>query len=445
MLTHQVPSGSRDLPSVRPSDAVTVMAIESRPTFERPHRPPSVRLYNWCARQLHRCKLVPDSLTEESMVRAAQRRTKLSDFGDDRFRVGFRQLLQSCREEARLKPFGRWIMRNRLIMSLENRLKVQEDLKRHPEILDVPIRQPLFVVGLPRSGTSLLYNLLAKDPASRPLLMWESFWPSPPPEPETRQRDPRIKQARQAVKAMCWMAPQLPVAHALVPDGPEECLPLLLNTFACPGFLMMAHLPGYEQWLRELDFDGRIAVYREYKAQLQLLQWRCPGRRWLLKCPVHLATMDALFHAFPDACVVQTHRDPAKVVPSVCSLFAMFRGMATDHIDPTRMGPQAADSMLELVKRAMEAREKTPGRVFDLAYADLVDDPAGAVHRIYEHFGYDCDPRMDAGMNEWLNGNPRHKKGVHRYDLSQFGLDRSAIEQLFGPYCERFKIVRETE
>lgn len=421
------------------------MSREAKPTFQRPYRPLGVRLYNWCARQLRRCGVRRDGLTEESILQAARRRTRLSDFGDDRFRVALRRLLGSFKEDAQLHPFGRWMTRNRLIMSAENRLKIQDDLKRHPEILDVPIRQPLFVAGLPRSGTTLLYNLLAKDLAARPLLMWESFWPSPPPQAETRHRDPRIKRARMVVKALCRLAPQLPVAHTLVPDGPEECMPLMFNTFVCPGFLMMGHVPGYEQWLRELSFEENVAVYRDYKSQLQLLQWRCPGKRWLLKCPAHLAALDALLQVFPDASVVQTHRDPAKVVPSLCSLFAMFRSMSTDAISPQTMGPQLAESGAELVNRAMKARERTPGRVFDLIYTDLVDDPVGAVHRIYEFFGHECDERMDAGMMQWLDENPRHKQGVHRYDLSQFGLAPPVIERLFGPYCEQFGISRESE
>lgn len=421
------------------------MEKEAKPTFQRPYRPLGVRLYNWCARQLRRCGVQRDGLTEESILKAARRRAKLSDFGDERFRIALQRLLDSFKEDAQLHPFGRFLTRNRLIMSAENRLRIQDDLKRHPEILDEPIRQPLFVAGLPRSGTTLLYNLLAKDPASRSLLMWESFWPSPPPQAETRHRDPRIKRARMVVKTLCRLAPQLPVAHTLVPDGPEECMPLLFNTFVCPGFLMMAHVPGYEQWLRGLSFEENVAVYREYKRQLQLLQWRCPEKRWLLKCPAHLAALDALLRVFPDASVVQTHRDPAKVVPSVCSLFAMFRGMSTDTIDPQAMGPQLAESGAELVNRAMKAREKTPDRVFDVAYMDLVGDPAGTVRRIYDHFGYHCDERMDAGMTRWLDENPRHKQGVHRYGLAQFGLDLPAIEHHFGPYCERFGITRESE
>jgi len=222
-------------------------------------------------------------------------------------------------------------------------------------------------------------------------------------------------------------------------------MPLMFNTFVCPGFLMMGHVPGYEQWLRELPFEEHVAVYREYKSQLQLLQWRCPGTRWLLKCPAHLAALDALFHVFPDASVVQTHRDPAKVVPSLCSLFAMFRGMSTNVVDPQAMGPQVAESTAELVNRSMRARDKTPYRVFDLAYTELVNDPVRSVHRIYGSFGYECDDRMEAEMKRWLGENPRHKQGVHRYGIDQFGLDIPAIERLFGAYCDRFGVSREYE
>ncbi len=413
------------------------------PELERPDGPFAIRLFNWVGRRLERCGVCPDRLTEASILRAARRQARLSDFGDDGFRVPLRRLVQSCRDEARLHPFGRVLMWLRLIELVANRLKIRDELKRHPEILEVPIRRPLFVLGLPRTGTTLLYNLLAQDPASRPLLTWEAFWPAPPPERDTRDTDPRIRQARILVKLTHWLAPRFPLVHQLTPDGPEECTFLTMNTFVSPGFLMLADLPGYEAWLWSLGFEERVAAYEDYRRQLQLLQWRCSADHWVLKSPVHSTALDALLHLFPDACAVQTHRDPARVVPSLCSLFSILRGMGSDEIDPLAMGPRIAETCAEIVGRAMAARDAAPDRVLDVRYPEIIGDPIGTVHRIYEHFGYERDDRMDARMKRWLAENPRHKEGVHRYDLGQFGLHQGDIDRLFGPYRERYAIARE--
>ncbi len=420
------------------------MATKSTQTFERPHRPLAVRLYNLVGRQLERCGLRPNRLTEESILEAARRRANLTDFGDEGFRVPLRRLLQSCQEDARLNPFGRLLMRRNFVESAVNRLKIHDDLTRHPEILDAPIRRPLFVTGLPRTGTTLLQNLLSLDPASRPLLTWEAFWPSPPPEAETRRTDPRIKQARAFVKMLYRLAPQLRAVHTLRPEGPSECLSLMYNTFVSPAFLMLADLAGYEEWLWALDREARMAVYEDYRRQLQLLQWRCPADHWVLKQPAHLAAVDALLSVFPDGCIVQTHRDPAKAVPSLCSLFAIMRGMASDDVDPGALGPRAAKICAELVDRATAAREVAPDRVFDVQYAALVRDPIATVHHIYERFGYQRSDQMDANMQRWLTDNARDRSPSHQYDLAQFGLDPPTIDSLFGAYCERFEVPRES-
>jgi len=419
------------------------MAAESERTFERPHRPLFVRLYDWLARRLDWCGLELSQLTEASILKAARREAKLSDFGDERFRDPLRRIIDSCHETGRLSPFGRLIIRRRLVEMVANRLKIDDNLRRHPEILDVQVRRPLLVTGLPRTGTTLLYNLLAQDPKGRPLLLWEATWPSPPPDRATRDSDPRIKQARSLVKQAYWLAPQLPAVHELNPDGPEECLSLTLHSFVSPGFSMLADVSSYEEWLRELGFEEKVAAYEYYRRQLQLLQWRCSADHWVLKSPVHLAGLDALLTVIPDACVVQTHRDPAKAIPSVCSLFAIVRGMGTNRLDLHALGARAAEICAELLDRATNARESFPDRVFDVHYADLVSDPIQTVHRIYERFGYERNDQMDAGMAQWLTDNGQDKHPTHRYDLAQFGLDLTTINDRFGPYCERFGLAPE--
>lgn len=419
------------------------MTTGSMRTFERPRRTLEVRLCNWGARQLKRCGLGARPLTEESILAAARRQAKLSDFGDEGFHAALGQLARSCQEDARLNPFGRLLIGNRLVSLAVNRLKMQDDLKRHPEILSERIRRPLFITGLPRTGTTLLYYLLSQDPASRPLLFWESYWPSPPPQAETRHTDPRIRRARIFVKFLYRWAPQLPTVHEILPDGPEECLTLMFNTFTSPGFSMLADVHGYEEWLRELSFEQRVAAYEDYRRQLQLLQWRCSADHWVLKTPAHLGSLDALLNVFTDGCVVHTHRDPAKAIPSLCSLFAVLRGLGTDEVDTHALGARAVEIAVELLDRATAARQDAPDRVLDVHYGDLVRDPMAAVRRIYDHFGYECTERAEACMTQWLAEDARRKRHTHRYDLEQFGLDQATIDRLFGAYCDRFGVKPE--
>ncbi len=419
------------------------MAAEPERTFERPHRPPVIGAYNAVGRRLRRLGWLPDRLTEASILAAARRQTRLDDLPDEGSRQGLRQLIRSCRDDARLNPFGRLMMRSRLVELLVNRLRIEDDIRRHPEILDEPVRRPLIVTGLPRTGTTLLYNLLGQDPAGRPLLLWESTWPSPPPTAETRTTDPRIKRARRLVQMVDWLAPRFRTVHTLNPDGPEECLNLTFHTFVSPGFSMMADLRGYEEWLRQLSFEQRVAAYEIYRRQLQLLQWRRPGDHWVLKSPAHLGGLDALLTVLPDACVVLTHRDPAKAIPSVCSLFAILRGMGTDEPDLHAMGPRVAEFCAELVDRAADGRRAHPDNVIDVHYHDLVGDPIATVARIYDRFDVAYTPDAEAAMRAWLAADARDKKPPHQYDLAQFGLDTAAIDRLFGTYCERFDVPHE--
>jgi hypothetical protein len=274
-------------------------------------------------------------------------------------------------------------------------------------------------------------------------MMWEACWLSPPRRPRTRNTDPRIKQARRLVKLVYRLAPQLPTVHPLSADGPEEDLMLTLNTLVSAGFSMLAGVSGYEAYLRELSLDQRVAVYEDYRRQLQFLQWQRPGGHWVLKSPVHLVALDALLNVLPDACVVQTHRDPVKAVPSLCSLIAVFRGMATDDLDLHGLGAWGLETCAELLDRASAARQTMPGNIFDVRYAELVRDPIAAVHRIYDHFGYQRSDRMDTRMKQWLIEDAHDEKPPHRYDPEQFGLDRTTIDRQFGPYCKRFGIVQE--
>jgi hypothetical protein len=426
----------------------SLMAEEpnSLSTFDQSDWPWWLRLLNWAGTTLRRGGLPLADLTEESLLSAAQRRTRLSDWGNESFRIPLRILLESLEKEANLNFVGRSLLRQYCIHLLVNRLRLQEDFKRHPEILQVPIQRPLFILGLPRTGTTLLHNLLSQDPSSRWLHLWELNSPSPPPEPETHETDPRIEAAKKVVNRLKFLAPKHSAAfsavHYLNPEGPEECNQLFEHEFASILFELRANVATYSAWLETQDM---VTPYRFYRQQLQLLGWHWSGDHWVLKAPAHLLlNLDALLAVFPDACIVQTHRDPLKILPSACSLYAMSRGIYTDRVDLRAISEHVLNRLANGLERGMQVRESALAEQFyDVNYSTLVQDPIGTVRQLYEYFGYKFSPRMEENLNRWISENPQHKHGIHRYSLEQFGLEPEVVNRRFVNYRQRFNISAE--
>jgi hypothetical protein len=391
-----------------------------------------MRLLNGAGGLLRRAGVRWPRLEPASLLAKAERLAGLSDWGDDRFREGLTVLVGSFEAQGNAHTFGRLFFREYCVGVLVNRLKVRDDLKRHPEILEVPIRRPLFITGLPRSGTTFLHRLMCEDPTGRPLLFWETLEPSPPPGLETRRTDPRIERARRAVAAVNSLAPRIAAAHLFDAESPEECNNLVAQGFAAGinGFLF--DVPRYVEWLAEQDL---LPNYHDLRRQLQLLSWRCPGEHWLLKAPAHLFGLDSLLAVFPDACIVQTHRDPLQVLPSLCSLASAIRGIVSDRVDLRRLGAEFNEAIARGTERAIEARASAdPARFHDVPYSALLADPVGTVRAVCRHFGYAFDDEFEARLRRWLAENPQHKHGVHRYSLEQFGLDPEAVNGRFARY-----------
>ncbi|PPS43144.1 sulfotransferase [Chroococcidiopsis sp. TS-821] len=411
-------------------------------TFEDPYRPLWLRGINWAGKTLKQNGIGLVNLSEESLLSTASRKTGLSDWGDESFRLPLRMLLKSLEEDAELSLFGRYFLRKLCIQLLTNRLRIQEDIKRYPEIQKVAIARPLFILGMPRAGTTLLHNLLAQDPKSRWLHLWEMVSPSPPPEYHNRYRDPRIHKVEKLVQRYNTLAPQLATVHNLNPHGPEECNPLFEHEFASLIFEIRANVKSYATWMETYDM---LKAYQFYRQQLQLLAWHYPPEsHWVFKAPAHIFYLDTLMKVFPDACIVQTHRDPLKVLPSVCSLTAIVRSIYSDRIEPKTLGNYWSDRIAKALKREMQVRDsETSSRFYDVHYHHLVQDPIGTVRQIYAYFGYDFHPQMAENIKTWLAQNPQHKHGVHRYSLEQFGLAPERVNHQFAQYCERFNIKRE--
>ena len=401
-------------------------------------RPLRLRLLNWYGRALGLAGLSPSKRSAESMMAAAIRLAGASEWGDDHFREGLHVLLESLREDTKLSYVGWSIIQGTIMRCLVNRLEISQELKRSPEALEEKIRRPLFVTGLPRSGTTMLQALLSMDPRSRYLRAWEARHPVPLPEEEAGDDDPRIAEAERNIREIRRLAPGLDAIHHTEARGPAECRWLLINTLTYPAFSIYAHVPRYREWL---DGQDMTPIYAYHRLQLQLLQSRFRRERWLLKAPLHLHYLDTLMEVFPDACVVQTHRDPLKAIPSLCSLMATFWSVTRTRVRPGRMGYRCMTEMASVVERASKARESLNCQQFlDVRYQDLVGDPVGTVRGIYQHFGYDYSDVFEARMRQWLADNPQGKHGSHRYSLEQFGLEREQIIERFATYCERYGV-----
>jgi hypothetical protein len=406
----------------------------------RKGRPLPIRLINAAGRAASRLGVRAPSLDEGALLAAARKETGLGDFGSDSFRPGLRKLIESLEGEAALNAIGRLAARGQLVGLLAGRLRLVEHRQRHPELADEEIRRPLFVLGLPRTGTTILYGLLAQDPAHRSPLSWEVAFPCPPPETATYDTDPRIEQTERQLGQIERLVPGFNAVHPMGARLPQECVAMLAVHFHSIQFMASYNVPSYGEWLVRQDMRPAYRFHREF---LQHLQSRYPGERWVLKTPAHLSTIDALLEEYPDAMLVQTHRDPVDVIASVGSLECMLRSATSDDIDPHYVGRQQLELWSRILRRGMAARDRLPepDRVFcDVHFADLLADPIDCVRRIYDHFGLELTGEADQRMRRFLADHAQDKHGVHRYTLETFGLSAEEVSRQFQDYCERHSI-----
>jgi hypothetical protein len=404
----------------------------------------ALRPFNRLGARLERAGRPLVSLDPARLLEAARRATGLSDFGEGEFQAPLSLLLRSLEGEARLTAMGRLAARSDLVGLLVNRLRLEEDRRRHPEIALERIRRPLFIVGLPRTGSTLLHHLLAQDPRSRVARAWEVMEPSPPPESGRPDPDPRLARAARRLRWFDRLAPDFKTIHPLGADLPLECIAIMSASFLSPRFHTTYHVPSYQTWLAGEDLHPAYEFHRRF---LQQLQWRAPAGHWVLKAPSHVFGFDALFATYPDAVVVQTHRDPLSVLASVASLTLVLQRVFTDHLDPIEIGVEVSQRWSSGLERAMQTRQDghLDERFLDVRYQDLVRDPMAAVRRIYERFGMTLTgPTLDR-MQRFLAAHPKDQHGSHRYSLGSFGLDARDLAPRFKSYCEHFGLESEVE
>lgn len=377
----------------------------------------------------------------KSLMAAACRKTGLSDWGDDNFLEPLHILLESCRKEANLSSLGWMVFHEQITNHLSNRLLIQNELKRNPEIYNEPIEKPLFIVSLPRTGTTLLQKLLFQDTTYRSLLCWESRTPIPPPGPNTCGDNIRITKVEKELKRLYKIAPKLALIHHMKANEPEECNSLLANSLTFYTFHIFLNLPTYSQWLKTCDM---VPVYQYYKLQLQMLQSRLPRKPWILKSPFHTLSLDALLTVFPDACILQTHRDPSKVLSSSCSLTHTVRSIVSDTVTPADIGKECFSFLERMLKGCIDAR--TPSNAsnfYDIQFEKLVSNPVDTIKNIYSYFDLTFTAKLEKRILEWLSANKKDKYGIHKHSLEKFALDPVVVKNRFNGYRKRFQIPYE--
>lgn len=406
-------------------------------SVDRPHRPLFMRALNRMGPLL-----APrwPSLAADELLESAIHSVGSEAFGDESFREGLELLLASAEREAGLHWLGRLMLRKSIEGFLINRLEIYRHRRAHPELAQVPVDGPIVIVGLPRTGTTILFNLLAQDPANRVPRHWEVQWPAPPPRTDSYETDPRIEEAVKYFGQMDSLAPSLAAIHPVGAELPQECLPILGHSFLGPQFFVTADVPSYQAWV---ESQSHASAYRFHRHFLQHLASGHMAERWALKSPAHLWTLDELLAEYPDARIIHSHRDPARALPSLGSLIYTIRGIASDAVDPKRIGRQQMQTWGRALDRATEARRRFASRTdqfIDLQFEEIVADPVAALGRAYEHFGLPFGRAVEDRMRAFVSANPRDQHGRHDYALDDFGMELSTIRERFAPYMDAFEV-----
>lgn len=430
-----------------------------------PRLPRPIRLVNALGGPIlrRRIRLDPDDLK-----RAARRRTGLDDFGDGSFEEPLAILLEAIERETPLSAFGRIATRQHLLSLLESRLRLEDLIRRHPEILEERIERPIIVAGLPRTGTTHLFNLLSRDPSLAWLPYWESLEPFPRPDekPGRDGRDPRLARCARSLAFLERMAPLFPAMHEFTVEGPHEEIQLLALQLSTQLFEASYLVPSYGRWYRETD---QTPAYAYLKRSLQALQFlrRCDsdrkpseserrsgeagashrggdgrsGRRWLLKTPQHLENLGPLVRTFPDASFIQTHRDPVRISASLATMIAYGARMQQRRPDPRVIGHYWAGRVEDMLRASVDDRPLLPpSRVMDLHFDEFMKDMEGSVERIFAFCDQPFDDDTTRRIRDFLDDNPKGKHGSVDYRLDDLGLDPAERREALRFYVERFGV-----
>ena len=380
-----------------------------------------------------------EQLNADALVEQAMKATGLDRFDSNSYREGLDVLVADYNKSEHPEPLIER-MRGNLAQLLADRLSTTDYLAKRPELLDRPIERPLFVFGMPRTGTTLLSNLLACDPARRSALTWEIEQPVPPATTATLKTDPRAIAKLAQEKAMLAARPEMGKYYRNSAVYPNECMFFMMHDFKGLAFESRGKLPAYLDWLLSTDMTS---AYQYHKRFLQLLQADAPGN-WNLKMPSHALYLETLLETYPDAKLVWAHRDPFTATSSFCSILSMAHLGYTGKIDYEWLGEDCSFQAQLHLDRIMDTREKLGhDRIVDIHYADIMRDPMAAIRKLYADLGDTLSAEAEAAMLAWLADNPQGKFGKHEYDLQPYGLSVETLTPRFERYLSQYDVARE--
>ncbi|MFQ5478759.1 MAG: sulfotransferase [Candidatus Binatia bacterium] len=402
-----------------------------------------LRLYNEASRLVERIGRGSTGFVDaaDELHDRARRTVGFDDFGDRTYLEGLRVLLEAYDDQPRLHPFGKMLLRRQVLAILQNRLVAQRFWKSSPGVLGVHIRRPVFILGLPGSGVTTLHGLLGQDPENQVLQHWLAIAPRPRPPEHLWRHHSNFKRAARGLRALHFLNPALKTLRPMTPDRPEECYHLLRQNFTDDTFDRDATVPAYSRWY---DAQDMLASYARHRDLLKLIGASEPDRRWVLNSPLHLRNLATLFKVYPDACVVQIHRDPGKVLPAICGMTAAWREIYEDDVDPRAIASRQLELWSTGLREAMELRwQRDPAQFFDLRFQELRDDPIGTARRIYAYFHIEMQGEAQRRMRAWHDDIPRAKPGKPRFRADDFGLGHQTVSERFRPYVEHFQVEAE--
>ena len=408
-----------------------------------PARPTWLQQFNAEAAGMDIEHLVP--LDADELIATAQRVTGFTDFGGNEWREPFDVLLRSLNTEAELHFFGRLMTRSDILIWLQALLGIQAAFNEHPEIADEIIDRPVIIAGSPRSGTSILFELMAQDAQFGSPRHWEMMFPYPPPEAATYETDPRIERCQHLVTQYNRVTPTYATMHEMDARLPNECVIAQACSFVSEYIPFLFQIPSYINYL--YGQGNWEYSYRTYKRLLQLLQWRNPRKHWLLKAPSHLNFLPVLFKVFPDAHVILTHRDPLKAQASVTNLAGTFFWMRSDKpLDVVAfeglLNPRSMAANLDRIIDWLESDTIPKSRCHNSLYANLVEQPLNALAEVYAQLGFELTTETRNAMQDYLQAKPKAKFGRHEYSVGD-SEDIARKRQYFARYQHYFNVPDE--
>lgn len=403
---------------------------EHRSTFDESNPPALLPVVLRLADALHQLNLLPVKFDRDSLTKAALKAAQVQTFDAAVNWEGLEVLGKSVLANENATYLTRSVLRGEVTRQLRIALQLEAFARTNPTVVNESIERPIIITGLPRTGTTLLHRLLARDPKLRVPKFWELTDPMP-----MHETDNRVRSGQRSVNQITGAIPKYLTIHPLAADEPEECVFLLMHRYE---YVARGAGAEYTEWLSR--YDHRLE-YQRYRRLLQVLQFKQVPRRWALKSPFHLFTLDAIADVFPNAVIVFTHRSPAEAIPSWASLMATVQKPISHQVNLATVGRQWADLWQKGVERAQMVRDKNPALTFvDVHYGDLVSNPVETVKEIYAKVQQPWTNEADANMKDWLRDNARGKFQEHRYSLEQFGLSKAQIDQQYAAYIKRYKL-----